>query len=90
MTAKEEGRKTERKRRRGRKKDAGRGPGKHRHSSKYLKTALLHNPRALLVDRHSGLESVLERDLKTDKAQEHPKHPQTDKNVTKQQDSVQS
>lgn len=56
---------------------------KHSHSSKHLEIALPRNPAALLVGRYPGLASVLERDLKTAKMQEQPKHPQTHESMTK-------
>lgn len=58
------------------------GGRKHGHSSKHLEIALPRNP-ALLVGRYPGLASVVERDLKTAKMQEQPRHPQTDENMTK-------
>lgn len=62
---------------------------RHHQSSKHLKTALPHNPAALLLGRYSELESVSEGDLKTAEAQEEPKHPQrAGENLQAQQDSM--
>lgn len=59
------------------------GGRKHSHSSKHLEIALPRNQAALLVGRYPGLASVVERDLKTAKTREQPKHPQTDENMMK-------